>query len=435
MEKAGLLDVAIAPLTWLERSKGWKRRGLVVLYLAVLSTVGVLGWRGLSLWRLPDVGEPFDVERFGTVRVADSDNALPLYLEAQKRIKPLDAPQKALDSKAWKVDDWAGLDPELKRWVVESRPAIEPWLRAAERADALQVQPGEMRVTSILDATQKIRELAQLAIREGSRLEHDGDLEGAWRIYRAILRSSRHAGRHGGAMQRLVGHSVLVVARAPIGRWIEDPAVPPVLLRRAIDDVEACQAMTSPNSEMVRAEYFACRDALDRPEEWRKFDPEGPEGDAMWYNQFPILGKGRHFLLREPERSQRVLRLITAGLLAQCDRPRLVRPKLFSSKYMIYEVDERTPPAVAAITPEELSKGGDRSAFSTLWTSINLVLTRIDFEQGIFDDLRVRMAGRAYEIERGKPAATYGDLLGHYLKALPEGFEPGDAASTPSEPK
>ena len=37
----------------------------------------------------------------------------------------------------------------------------------------------------------------------------------------------------------------------------------PDLLRRAIGDVEACREMTSPASEMVRAEYFSARAAVN----------------------------------------------------------------------------------------------------------------------------------------------------------------------------
>ena len=36
------------------------------------------------------------------------------------------------------------------------------------------------------------------------------------------------------------------------------------------------------------------------------------------------------------------------------------------------------------------------------------------------------MAERAFEIDHGQPPKTYGELLGPYLKALPEGLEPGD---------
>jgi hypothetical protein len=303
MEKAGLVDVAIAPLHWLERSRGWKRRGLIVLYALIAATAGILGWREMSLWRLPEIREPFDEAKFGAVELADADNAIPFYRAAGDRLKPADNKVYQVDPKGWRVIDWSAADPAIRRWVEDSRAALEPWLLAVDRPDALLIQPREMTISTALRPSQSIRDLARLALLEGSRLEQSGDPAGAWRYYRGALRSSRHAGRYGVNIQRLIGHAVLNMARPAVKSWTEDPAVTSDMLRRAIRDVEEARAMTPPNSDMFRAEYFACREALDHPETWRKFDNDGPEGDAMWYNHILPIARARHFLLREPERS------------------------------------------------------------------------------------------------------------------------------------
>ena len=47
----------------------------------------------------------------------------------------------------------------------------------------------------------------------------------------------------------------------------------------------------------------------------------------------------------------------------------------------------------------------------------------LDAEVGTFDQFRQRMAERAFVVERGRPPKTYGEMLGFYLKALPEGIE------------
>ena len=51
----------------------------------------------------------------------------------------------------------------------------------------------------------------------------------------------------------------------------------------------------------------------------------------------------------------------------------------------------------------------------------------IDAEVGILDNLRLRMAERAYQLDHGRPPKTYSELLGPYLATLPEGIEPGDS--------
>ena len=200
---------------------------------------------------------------------------------------------------------------------------------------------------------------------------------------------------------------------------------------------EALWLRPRPNSDMIRTEYFALSAALNRPDEWNRYmdsGADGPGGAGMWYNHLSFVPPIRRFLLREPERSLRVLRLVTAGVLAQCDRPRANRAKLLSSSYMIYNVDDRTPAVVASMTPEELQSWVERSAYKYLLPPLNLMLTTVDFEASTFDQFRLSMAGRAYEIERGKPASTYSDLLGPYLKSLPDGIEPADPLAAPVDP-
>src|SRR5262249_51971390 len=140
---------------------------------------------------------------------------------------------------------------------------------------------------------QWLRPYARLALLEGSRLEQAGDLAGAWRMYRATLRASRHAARHGGTIPRPFGDGVLRRSTRRLESWIDRPGMPPELLRRAIGDVEACRAMTSPASEMVRAEYFSARAAVNDTETWWKLSDSGPYSNVNWYNQF-YLGRWAH---------------------------------------------------------------------------------------------------------------------------------------------
>jgi hypothetical protein len=187
---------------------------------------------------------------------------------------------------------------------------------------------------------------------------------------------------------------------------------------------------------MVRSEYFLARAFLNDSRIWSHHHLGGSEGNQEWFNHISFVPPTRHFLVREPERSRRVLCLITAGLLAQCDRPQSARPTLVSRKYTIYDVDPLTPRSVAALTPKELTEWAERSTFmATVGNLSGGILTRVDAESGIFDTFLLRMAERAYEIEHGKPPKTYADLLGPYLKTLPEGFEPGDYVSASQGPE
>src|SRR5579859_4722816 len=110
-----LADLVIAPLTLLERSKGRKRRGLAFLYLMIALTVGVFVWRAVSLWRLPDSPEPFDLVKYGRVEVPDGVNAMVALREVFARFGDLDAKSyKVASDKAWNVSDWSIADPEVR---------------------------------------------------------------------------------------------------------------------------------------------------------------------------------------------------------------------------------------------------------------------------------------------------------------------------------
>jgi hypothetical protein len=427
MDKPGLADLMIAPLTLLERTKGWKRRGLAFLYLMIALTVGAIAWRALCLWRLPNSPEPFDLVKYGRVEVADSNNAMVAYRHVFAKFGDLDARSyKVASVAARSVTDWSTADPEIRRWADDHREALEAWLPTNDRGDSLLVQPEELRMGTPLEPLQLMRPYVRLALLEGSRLEQAGDLAGAWRMYRAALRASRHAGRHGGTNQHLMGSSFLRQSRPRIESWIDHPGMTPELLRKAIGDVETCRAMTSPASEMVRAEYFSARDAVNDTDLWWKLSDSGPYSNVHWYNQFDAGRWAHRFLRREPERSARVLRLIAAGYLAQCDRPRVLRPRLLFVGLMIYDRDARTPRSVRAISPDALESWARDSIVMDLGPFNHHLQSYLDVEAGTFDHFTLEMAERAFLIERGRPPKRYGELLGPYLKVLPEGIEPED---------
>ncbi len=416
-----LADLIIAPLTLLERSKGWKRRGLAFLYMMIALALGAYGWHSLCLWRLPNSPAPFDLAKYGRVEVADADNAMVAYREVFSRFGGLNS--LAAD---WTKSDWSTADPEVRRWVEDHREALEAWLPANDRPDSLLVQPEDLRMRTDQEPLQLMRPYVRLALFEGSRLEQAGDLAGAWRMYRAALRASRHTGRHGGTNQRLRGYGILGQARRRIGPWIDLPGMTPELLRRAIGDVEACRAMTAPASDMVRAEYFASRDLVNDTDFWLRLSETGEYSKTNWLNQFGLGRWAHRFLRHEPERSARVLRLITAGYLAQCDRPSALRPKLLFPWWMIYDHDAQTPQPVRAISPDALESWVRDSIIRDIGPFNSQLQGLLDAEPGMFDQLALTMAERAFVIEHGRPPKTYGEMLGPYLKVLPDGIEPQD---------
>jgi hypothetical protein len=93
---------------------------------------------------------------------------------------------------------------------------------------------------------------------------------------------------------------------------------------------------------------------------------------------------------------------------------------------MIYDHDAQTPQAVRAISPDALESWAKDSIIRDIGPFNHHLQGLLDAEAGTFDRFLLKMAERAFVIERGRPPKTYGELLGPYLKALPDGIEPQD---------
>jgi hypothetical protein len=211
------------------------------------------------------------------------------------------------------------------------------------------------------------------------------------------------------------------------------------LLHQALDAVIADYAMTGPISDNYKVEYLAFLKTYDDADlVWRCMsDPNtfGPTSLPTWLSQDPRVFSCAKGLMQEPERSRRVTRLIYANLLAACDRPPDRRPPVAATLsitkpggtkvFDLYEPDAAFPEAAKALSPEKIHLWFDSSLYARHLTSafFNFIKTA-DGERLAQANLVIALANRLYELERGKTAATVEELVGPYLKALPEGYPP-----------
>src|SRR5579884_3283015 len=121
---ARLLGMVLAPATWLERSRGRRRRRLILLYALVAAFVGFWVWWATSLWKLPDPGDPFDLAAFEAVRVPEDEEAFVLYRPAVARLTKSAAVQDPRVMWGLLRGGWAKASPEVRRWVDENREAL-----------------------------------------------------------------------------------------------------------------------------------------------------------------------------------------------------------------------------------------------------------------------------------------------------------------------
>ncbi len=404
-----------------------RRRGRAVIAALALLAVAAVGsflvWRATSLRAIPEIGEPFDTKAFGTVDLPDEWNAFTYYRQAAAKFR--DDP-----SLGGPYDSWAQASPRDREWLYANAEAMELWYVGTTMDRAVFIQPKDLRIDSALDAVQSLRRMSRLAHLAGLRMEAQGDLDEAWGWYRAGLRCSRHCGKNGGFIDRFIGLAMYRLMERAIRPWAEHPNQSPSSLRRALDEAIAINAMTPTFAEGLRSEYFAFSSFLDAPDiSIAKIELQVTESKSRPdISPFAAMKETLwRLVLREPERSRRLIRLVWANWLAAADLPaaeRLKRGHKLRHGYY-YDPPPDAAETIRTLTPERL----DRLVGSTRY--LRAMLPGIDNvdkaeanEAAMRAGLVVYLAEQLYIRENGHPPESPDQLVGPYLKALPEGFVP-----------
>ena len=278
-----------------------------------------------------------------------------------------------------------------------------------------------------------------LTLLKASQLEEQGNMAGAWDLYRAMMRTIHHVGMHGNVYRRNMVQRWHRDLRNRLMTWADDKRTTPALLRRAIDDVAACEALAPSEQDSLKAGYLAASELLDSP-----INP-GHEVPLVRFKQFwhpeyqlnpeqiQALWDGWRFFRREPERSQRLIRLITANRLAYLDLPADIRPKPDPevASFDFYRFGPPAPPPARALSPEALDRW-----FDTAYDA-QKILGLIDasgiqtVEQADHLDFLVLLGTELYHRDHGIDPPTPETLVGPYLKSLP--FNSLPQRPTPSQ--
>jgi hypothetical protein len=453
MVASDLIDPASQPSvrTWRSRLRGYlARRTRQLLRVLLFLTIGILffaavleGWRGSRLLGLPDVGDPFDVAEFRAFRVLQNQDAILLLRRAQAKLSRMPGMSNTV-IRAGPVVGWSKTPPELRQWVIANRAVLEMFREAAERPDGI-VHPADDR--DPYDVV-NLGQFAWLALLEASRLAEQGDVEGAWIWYRALIRMKGHLMRRGSIFQRYVGDRNLIDLRPCIAIWAADRRTTVPMLRRALDDIRANEPKPEWERLSLRVEYL--RKIGELNEEWgwvQHGEPEdqhvriGGEELPPYLSWIPYAVK--RYLSAEPERSRRVVRLAFTNLLAHLEDtdPRHLKPAVGArlqratrtTTVYFYPASAEGPAAARELAPKDLAKWfvGSRDAKVQFrfwpWPAIRTSERREHFT------LVVMLAEELYQRDHGKPPPSSEALVGPYLDHLPgDGSDELDDGSAPT---
>jgi len=421
-----------------------------LLFLGI--AVGLIAMASVWLWRvrgldgLPDVGDPFDVA--ATVRpieIPDDENAYVSYSEA---VRLLGKRPDAIRQTDWMRLTWSNAGLPERSYLESNRPALAVWRLGSERPDAVYRQPGKMAADTVLSLVDDLRMLSLLAALESLRLEQKGAMAEAWSWYKGMLRASRHVGRHGAVIERAVGAREFEYAARRIVHWAADARVDAGLLRRALTDTVAADALTPPISDSMKIQYLLCLRDLDELRVMVNEIPM-PGGQNGWLEKAlgatkakAPLQRARLNITNDVERSRRVLRLLYANWLPQLDKPANERaPIAIRTPTLIYVNDATAPAAARAVAPEDLDAvigqtllaqeffrppdqfvGGGPPWSGWAWEG-DSPLAREPRRRAV---LIVKLAAELYGREHGRPPANAGALLDGCLKELPNGISRDD---------
>ncbi len=358
-----LASILLSPLRAIERARGWRRIALVILYVMIAVPILVPLWRRSQLAGLPDVGDRFDLsEARPTARVPDDRNAFVAYRRAVERFRDLSRDEAESFSRA--DLRWSGADAALRGWVAEHREAVSLLIAGSERPEAYFERASHTDVLAIAaeqEVIQRLSWIANAALFEAGRLRAEGDPAGAWALMKAAVRASRDMERAvPTAWCQRTAMTLVQYANGPVAEWAKDPSVNVALLRQALDDLAAVEALTPPLSSFYRGEYRVADRSLEYPQTLIA-ERARHLADAGTFDLSAYVPSLDAYLRGEPERSRRVLRLLAANDLAWCDRPASERPPLAVPRLRIYQADPSTPPAARRSRPRNWPVGPSRS--------------------------------------------------------------------------
>ena len=176
------VTVALAPLRAIERTRGWRRLGLLVLYGVVALVIGAFLWRRAQLAAVPDVGEPFDVAAFRSpARVPDERNAFAAYRLAAERSRDMSQADGPSFEKANLA--WSRADAIMRGWVTENDAAISLLIDGAARPELLFGDTHRRSVYSAIfengELGRRIGWIGTAGLFKSGRLRAEGDAAGA----------------------------------------------------------------------------------------------------------------------------------------------------------------------------------------------------------------------------------------------------------------
>ncbi len=386
-----------------------KKLYCAVTGLFVLLLVGApFAWREWQLVGLPDVGPPFDLQKYGTVDVPYEQNAFSLYAFVPSMLNgPSDRFEEVLQN------GWSEVTPELKAWLAANDNNLQLLKDGSDRPLSVLGQPNEQSFRTFVNVTTH-RSLSRLARLKAIQLQHEGQVRQAWEWCRIAFRHSRHVGRLDASINRSVGAALHSNACEAVVKWAGDSSVDAKLRREALRDVINDYKMTEPISTNLRSSYFETLHNINDNLPFRQKDPE----TAVQFHPSVL------YLNHEPAVGARLINLVYANWLSEADVPLYEQSERQGGFLRLFESYDNN-----GISPQELEQRVKNSVVAFAELPNPGVIDSVHREQARQARLEVVLAALLFHCEHARFPDSPQEFLGGYLSEWP--FDPECRVKTP----
>ena len=415
--------------SWLPwRWPGWFCR-LLLLMLVLLAVAAAFTVRAWCLSHVPDVAEPFDVNRFYPGDLPPKQNAFTHYLEARSRMISVtnDWSRKRHEELMTFRRDFprvfaeglSSLNEIELAWLSDCRPALDEWRRGTELTAAQSFTLAQLSGPISLTVHGNAHEFITMARIEAMRCEAEGDLNGAWEWCRACVRFTRHLNEDAGAAQRSYGCYAHQPTTSAIARWAEHPAVTTDQLRTALAEVRTEYAKNDPMSDVLKWGYLHSRQELGSSTWAEKANGIWPK----WTTKAAVLRRPLLWVIGEPEVYMRLKRQVLVNQLNEIDKPLGDRPKLVGQSQFLFASDPNVELQPGQLTPSQIEQAYQQSVLGLIIGKVTFSIKHLDDavwnERARQAALEVLLAAQAYRRDKGEFPENIKALVPKYLEAVP----------------
>ena len=387
----------------------------VVLIPTVIITLLIatpIVYRSTRFSGIPPIEEIVDREA-ESFHIAEAENSFTFYRSASLMLPPIplnSGVDSSIGLETLKFQrGWESVPEDVRVYLTKSNRALAQWRLGTELDDGVYIDVSTANWMTELSVVRDLQIFSQLAILHAVRCLDEGKPNEAWQWLKAILRSSRHSGKHGFLVERLTGLTLHETAAQAIAVWATHESASLKDVETALVEVRDIFKLTSPASEIIKVEYvtsvntiLAGREVLDK---------------LVKYQAPNQLVGGYMFVNGEPQLSLAVMRHAVANFLSQCDLPPWERGTAEPRLGLYRPMGVETPPLM---DPDRLADGVRNSVIARdLMPNFSACILVVDEEQTRQNALEVCLLMEIYRRKKGEYPTSMSLLVPELLPEIP----------------